>query len=107
LFQSRKYKVNVVGLVSVDDCHPRAENGLLYVARFDSDAKEPTVVIQRREKTRLGVLGSLLNLLGMSAYHEERRNERKNWLPLDEIEVKKPEHNRRLVADFSYWFHSF
>ena len=27
------------------------------------------------------------------------------WLPLDEIEVKKPGPNRRLVANYSYWFH--
>lgn len=106
-FQSRKFKVSVVGLASVDDYCPSEGHGLLCEVRYDADPKEATAVVQRREKDRRCVLGFLLNLLGASARQEERHNAQSSWLPLDEIEVKKPGPNRQLMADYSYWFHNF
>ena len=105
-FQSRKYKVSVERLVSVDDYYPSEGHGLFCEVRYDADPKEATVVVQRREKSRLGVLGFLLNLFGVPNQYDEQHDEREPWLPFDEIEVKKPGPNRRLVADYSYWFHN-
>ncbi len=69
------------------------------------EAAMPTHVFGRHEP--VFILIAALNLFGVSAQQEERYNPQELWLPLDEIEVKKPGHNRQLVADYSYWFHNY
>jgi hypothetical protein len=104
-FQSRKYKVNVVGLVSLDDYYPSEGHGLLCEVRHDADPKEATTVVQGRAKDRGVLLGFMLRMLGFPASQKEEVEEDR-CMPLDEMEVKKDSPNRRLMADYSYWFHN-
>jgi hypothetical protein len=103
-FQSRKYKVNVVELVDVDDYYPGEGHGLLCNVQHDADSKDSTVV-QGRAKDRGILLGFIQRMLGVSAQQEEEV-EQECCLPLDEIEVKKDSPNRKLIGDYSYWFHN-
>jgi hypothetical protein len=105
-FQSRKYKVSVEGLADVEDYCPSEGHGLLCEVRYDAASKEATIMVQRRKTSRRGLFGFLLNLLEAPMEHEERRCPEEHWLPLDEIELKKPGLNRQLIADYSYWFHN-
>ena len=106
-FESHKCKVSVKRLTNIDDYYPGEGHGLLCEVRQDADSKKATVVVQRREKNRRGVLGFLSNLFGMPTQSDERHNRQEFYLPLDKIEIKKPGDNRRLIADYSYWFHNF
>jgi hypothetical protein len=103
-FQSRKCKVNVVGQVSLDDYYPSEGHGLLCNIQPDADSEDGTVV-QGRAKDRGTLLAFIERMLGISARQEEDVEE-ECCLPLDEIEVKKDGPNRRLIADYSYWFHN-
>lgn len=102
LFQSRKFKITVKGLTDIDDYYPSESHGLFCDIQYDAERKE-TVIGQSREKTQRGVFRFLLNLFGVPTDCDERHDERGHCLPLDEIKVKP---NRRLVADYSYWFHN-
>ena len=52
----------------------------------------------------LGFLGHILRLSGLQ---EEEPHDDENCLPLDQIEMKRSGHTRRLLADYSYWLHNF
>ena len=103
-FQSRKYKISVVGLVDVDDYYPGEGHGLLCNVQHDADS-ENTTLVQGRAKDRGTLLGFIQRMLGVSVRQEEEV-EQVCFLPLDEIEVKKGSPNRRLIADYSYWLHN-
>ena len=70
------------------------------------DPKEATTVVQGRARNRGGLLGFLGNILGLPASQKKEEVEEDRCLPLDEMEVKKDSPNRRLIADYSYWFHN-
>ena len=105
-FQSRKCMVTVVGLVSLDDYYPSEGHGLLCEVRHDADRKEATTLVQGRARDRGGLLGFLGNILGMSGRQEEEPDDDEHCMPLDEIEAKKDNPNRKLLVDYSYWLHN-
>jgi hypothetical protein len=105
-FQSEKYKVSVVGLVSLDDYYPGEGYGLLCEVQHDDDSPDATVV-QGRARDRGTLLGFIQRMLGVSATQREEEIEHDRCMPLDEMEVKKDSPNRKLLADYSYWFHNY
>jgi hypothetical protein len=106
-FQSQKCKVNVLGLLNVDDYYPQEGYGLLCKVRHEPDHQKPATVVQGRARDRGGLLGFLGDILGLSGRQEEERSDDGNCVPLDEMEVKKGTPHRRLIADYSYWLHNF
>ena len=105
-FQSRRCTVNVAGLVALDDYYPEEGYGLLCEVRHDADSKNPVSVVQARSKNRGLLLGFLGNILGISDRHKEEPDDDENCLPLDQIEMKRSGHTKRLLADYSYWLHN-
>jgi hypothetical protein len=49
----------------------------------------------------------LLGILGFSGPQPEKHVKEDDECPLDEIEVKKDGPNRKVMADYSYWFHHY
>ena len=96
----------MVGLVALDDYDPEEGYGLLCEIRHDADSKKPVSVVQARSKSRGLLLGFLGNILGLSDRHKEEPDDDENCLPLDQIEMKRPGHTKRLLADYSYWLHN-
>lgn len=105
--QSRKYQVSVIGLVDLDDYDPDEGYGLLCEVQHEADRIESVKAIQAPARNRGLLLGILGDLLGLSGQQEEEAGDEDNCRPLDEIEVKKGNPNRRLIADYSYWLHNF
>jgi hypothetical protein len=105
-FQSRKCTINVTGLVALDDYYPEEGYGLLCEVRQDADSKKPVSVVQARSKNRGLLLGFLGNILGISDWQKKEPDDDENCLPLDQIEMKRSGHTKRLLADYSYWLHN-
>jgi hypothetical protein len=105
-FQSRKCMVNVAGLVALDGYDPEEGYGLLCEVWHNAESQKPVSVVQARSKNRGVLLGFLGNILGISDWHEEKPDDDENCLPLDQIEMKRSGHTKRLLADYSYWLHN-
>lgn len=99
-FQSHRCKVSVVGLADLD-CYCPDEVGLLFQIQHDG---EQTTVVQARAKSRSGLFGFLLQVLGLST---PETTDDGDFMPLADLELTKKDANRQLLNDFDYWIWNF
>ncbi len=93
--------------MALDDYYPEQDYGLLCEVQHHADSKKPVSVVQTRSRNRELLLGFLGNIVGLSNRQEEEPDDDdENCLPLDQIEMKRSGHTRRLLADYSYWLHN-